>query len=119
MVSGGASYTIDAWSFGLQGEYGSYQQSASAILGTSAPGVSADNEKMWGISFNTAYALGPGISLEGQVAYTNANYGNLSAFGVSEAVPNFAFSNGSGAPTGVNATQVHSWEIDLGTAINF
>ena len=72
VVSGGASYTIDAWSFGLQGEYGSYQQSASAIIGTSAPGVSADNEKMWGISFNTAYALGPGISLEGQVAYTNA-----------------------------------------------
>jgi outer membrane protein OmpU len=119
VVSGGGSYTIDAWSFGLQGEYGSYQQSASKILGTSAPGVSADNEKMWGISFNTAYALGPGISLEGQVAYTNANYGNLSAFGVSEAVPNFAFSNGTGAPIGVNATQVHSWEIDLGTAINF
>ena len=91
VVSGGASYTIDAWSFGLQGEYGSYQQSASAIIGTSAPGVSADNEKMWGISFNTAYALGPGISLEGQLAYTNANYGNLSAFGVSAPVPNFAF----------------------------
>jgi len=119
VVSGGASYTIDAWSFGLQGEYGSYQQSASAIIGTSAPGISADNEKMWGISFNTAYALGPGISLEGQVAYTNANYGNLSAFGVSAAVPNFAFQNGTGAPSGVNASQVHSWEIDLGTAINF
>ena len=33
VVSGGASYTIDAWSFGLQGDYGNYQQSASAILG--------------------------------------------------------------------------------------
>ena len=110
VVSGGASYTLDAWSFGLQGEYGSYQQSASAILGTSAPGVSAQNEKMWGVSFNTAYALGPGISLEGQVAYTQANYGNLSAFGVSVPTPN---------AVGVNATTVHSWEIDLGTAINF
>ena len=29
VVSGGVSYTIDAWSFGLQGEYGNYQQSAS------------------------------------------------------------------------------------------
>ncbi len=29
VVSGGASYTLDAWSFGLQGEYGQYQQSAS------------------------------------------------------------------------------------------
>jgi len=110
VVSGGASYTIDAWSFGLQGEYGSYQQSAAAIIGTSAPGVNADNEKMWGISFNTAYALGPGISLEGQVAYTQANYGDLSAGGISVAVPN---------AVGVNANTVHSWEIDLGTAINF
>jgi len=113
VVSGGASYTIDAWSFGLQGEYGSYQQSASAILGitpTSAAGINADNEKLWGISFNTAYALGPGISLEGQVAYTQANYGSLSAGGISLAVPN---------AVGVNATTVHSWELDLGTAINF
>ena len=101
VVSGGASYTIDAWSFGLQGEYGSYQQSASAILGTSAPGISADNEKMWGVSFNTAYALGPGISLEGQVAYTNASYGNLIV----------------GAYTLPN--KVQSIELDLGTAINF
>jgi predicted porin len=118
VVSGGASYTIDAWSFGLQGEYGSFEQSAQRILGSSAPGVNADNEKMWGVSFNTAYALGPGISLEGQVAYTNANYGDVSAFGASAAVPNFAFTN-AGAPIGVNATQVHAWEFDLGTAINF
>ncbi len=110
LVSGGASYTLDAWSFGIQGIYTSWQQSASAILGTSAPGVSADNEKMWGVSFNTAYALGPGISLEAQIAYTNANYGNLSGFGLSAPVP---------TAVGVNANQVHSWELDLGTAINF
>jgi outer membrane protein OmpU len=114
VVSGGASYTLDAWSFGIQGVFGSFQQNASVILGTSAPGVSAQNEKMWGVSFNGAYALGPGISLEGQVAYTNANYGNLSAFGVSVPVP----SVGPSSP-GVNASNVHSWEIDLGTAINF
>ena len=114
VVSGGASYTIDAWSFGVQGLFGSFQQNASVILGTSAPGVSAQNEKMWGVSLNGAYALGPGISLEAQVAYTNANYGNLSAFGVSVPVP----SVGASSP-GVNASNVHSWEIDLGTAINF
>jgi outer membrane protein OmpU len=110
VVSAGASYTIDAWSFGLQGVYGSYQQSASAILGTSAPGVSASNETMWGISLNGAYALGPGISVEGQVAYTSANYGSLSAGGVSVPIP---------LAVGVDATQVHAWEVDLGTAINF
>src|SRR5215475_6561985 len=63
-VTAGASYTIDAWSFGLQGIYASYAQNANAILGTSAPGVSASNETMWGVSLNGAYALGPGISLE-------------------------------------------------------
>jgi outer membrane protein OmpU len=110
VLAAGGSYTIDAWSVGLQGIYGSYQQNASVILGTSAPGVTADNENLWGVSLNAAYALGPGISLEGQVAYTNANYGRLSAVGFSVPVS---------AAAGVNATQVHSWEIDFGTAINF
>ena len=110
VVSGGASYTIDAWSFGIQGEYGDYQQSASAVLGTTAAGISAGDEHLWGVSFNTAYALGPGISLEGQVAYTNADYGNLSGFGASVPVPTVV---------GVGTSNVHAWEIDLGTAINF
>jgi hypothetical protein len=109
-VTGGASYAIDAWSFGLQGVYGSYAQSASAILGTSAPGVSADRENLWGVSLNGAYALGPGIQSEGQVAYTSANYGNLNAFGASAPVP---------IAVGANSSKVHSIEFDLGTAINF
>jgi predicted porin len=113
VITAGASYTIDAWSFGLQGLYASYQQSASAILGTSAPGVSADSEQLWGISLNGAYALGPGISLEGQIAYTSANYGSLSTFGASTPIPLAATS------VVVDATNVHAWEIDLGTAINF
>ena len=108
VVSAGTSYTIDAWSFGLQGEYGSYQQNGAVITGI--PAVNAQNELLWGVSLNTAYALGPGISLEGQVAYTSADYGMLSAFGESVPVP---------LAVGVNANQVHSWEFDLGTAINF
>jgi hypothetical protein len=110
VVAAGGSYTIDAWSFGLQGLYGSYQQSASAVLLTSAPGVSADNQIFWGVSLNAAYALGPGISLEGQVAYTATNYGNLSGLGFSVPVPE---------AVGVDASKVHSFELDLGTAINF
>ena len=62
------------------------------------------------MSLDTAYALGPGISFEGQVAYTNADDGMLSSFGESVPVP---------LRVGVNANQVHSWEFDLGTAINF
>ena len=65
---------------------------------------------MWGVSLNGAYALGPGISLEGQVAYTQADYGMLTGGGVSVPTP---------LVVGVNASQVHSIEFDLGTAINF
>jgi len=97
VVSGGGSYTIDAWSFGLKGVYGSYQQSLSSFGGP----PSGSDEKLWGVSVNSAYALGPGIAVEGQVAYTNANYGNLSI-----------------GPLPIPST-VHSIEIDLGTAINF
>ena len=63
------------------------------------------------MSLNSAYALGPGISLEGQIAYSNADYGNLSGpLGFSVPVP---------VAVGVNAQSGYSWEIDLGTAINF
>jgi len=111
VVTGGAAYTIDAWSFGLQGLYAEYQQ--SALNGVPlAPGFHADNQIFWGASLNGAYALGPGISLEGQVAYTASNYGNVSfgPFGASVPVP---------AAVGVNSSKVHSFELDLGTAINF
>src|SRR6516225_7075298 len=108
VVTAGASYTIDAWSFGLEGLYASYQQSGAVITGN--PFATASNQTYWGISLNGAYALGPGISLEGQVAYTTTNYGDVSAFGVSVPVP---------LAVGVDASRVDSWEIDLGTAINF
>ena len=48
--------------------------------------------------------------LEGQIAYTDADYGSLSTLGLSVPVP---------AAAGVNGSRVHSWEIDLGTGINF
>ena len=111
VVTGGASYVIDAWSFGLQGLYAEYQQ--SALNGVAlAPGFHADNQIFWGASLNGAYALGPGISLEAQAAYTASNYGNVTfgPFGASVPVP---------AAVGVNSSKVHSFELDLGTAINF
>ena len=111
VVSGGASYTIDAWSFGLQGVYASYQQSGLAITGN--PFATSDNEKLWGVSLNSSYSLGPGISLEGQVAYSNVNYGDTCLAGVCVPVPLAA------SGVGVNATRVHSWEFEFGTQINF
>jgi len=108
VVTAGASYTIDAWSFGLEGLYASYQQSGPVITGN--PFATADNQTYWGISLNGAYALGPGIALEAQVAYTTTNYGNVSFGGFSAPVP---------LAVGVDASRVDSWELDLGAAINF
>jgi outer membrane protein OmpU len=107
-ITAGGSYMIDAWSFGLQGLYASYQQSGAVITGN--PFATASNQDFWAVSLNGAYALAPGISLEGQVAYTTTDYGSVSAFGLSTPVP---------AAVGVNASRVDSWEIALGTAINF
>lgn len=108
VVTAGGSYTLDAWSFGLQGMYASYQQSGAVITGI--PFATASNQDFWAVSLNGAYALGPGISLEGQLAYANTDYGSVSAFGSSAPVP---------AAVGVDASRVDSWEFDLGTAINF
>jgi len=108
VLTAGGSYTIDAWSFGLQGLYASYQQSGAVITGN--PFANASNQDFWAVSLNGAYALGPGISLEGQLAYSATNYGSVSLFGVTAPVP---------AAVGVNASRVDSWELDLGTAINF
>ena len=51
VASGGASYTLDAWSFGIQGLYGEYEQSASRS--GIATFTNAGKEKLWGVSFNT------------------------------------------------------------------
>ncbi len=108
VATAGVSYTMDAWAVGLQGMYGSYGQSCVAkVAGVCS--VTGSNENLWAVSLNGAYALAPGISLEGQVAYTAADYGTTPG-GV--AVP-------LAAGTLVDASNVHSWEIDLGTAINF
>jgi predicted porin len=57
-ASVGGSYTIDAVSIGLQGLYSSWEV-----------GGDAGHDNIWGVSLNAAYALGPGINLEAQVAY--------------------------------------------------
>jgi len=89
MITAGGSYTMDAISIGLEGLYDRFQ-------------TNGDNTHItvWGVSLNAAYALGPGISLEGQVAYTKSN-------------------NDIGGPEYSALDGEHSVEIDVGTAINF
>jgi len=87
----GVSYTIDAVSLGLEGIYGNYQVHQ---------GSGGGHDAIWGVSLNGAYALGPGINLEGQVAYTKYDPAN-------------------GTPSSTNPMSYDAVEIDAGFAINF
>ncbi len=91
MILAGGSYTMDAISIGLEGLYDRFQDGGGGPSGSAV--------KYYGVSLNGAYALGPGISLEGQFAWTKSD-NNFST-------PAF------------NAAKVNSYEIDFGTAINF
>jgi outer membrane protein OmpU len=92
MVTVGGSYTIDAISVGLEGLYNRYNTGGGATT------LGGGNATYVGGSLNAAYALGPGISLEGQIAWTRSStsYSALSA-----------------------QNKVNAYEIDIGTAINF
>ena len=91
MVTAGGSYRMDALAIGLQGLYDHFA--------TSNPGFGGGSHVTYaGVSLNGAYTLGPGISLEGQVAWTESdtNYPGLPAL-----------------------SNLNEYEIDVGTAINF
>jgi predicted porin len=88
MITAGGSYTVDAISVGLEGLFNNYSTSGVNTSG---------HQRYYGASLNAAYALGPGISLEGQVAWTKSS-NNFD--------PNDNFN-------------VNAYEFDIGTAINF
>jgi predicted porin len=98
----GGSYTIQAWSIGLQGMYSRWQ-----VYGDQ------DHDNIWGVSLNGSYALGPGITLEGQVAYTK--YQANQVFGG----PGAVFPNGIFSPGYTNPMNYDAVELDAGFAINF
>jgi outer membrane protein OmpU len=93
IATAGGSYTVDAVSIGLQGMYSKWE-----VFGNTG------NDKIWGVSLNGAYALGPGINLEAQLAYHKYN----SAFG------GFGTTGGYSSPASYKAI-----EIDGGFAVNF
>src|SRR5262249_56097431 len=66
IASAGASYSLAAWSLGLHGIYSRWQ-----VYG------GRDHDAIWGASLNSAYALGPGITLEGQLAYSSYDANGL------------------------------------------
>jgi Gram-negative porin len=98
MITAGGSYTVDAISVGLEGLYDRFQAFDPASSGGDSNGAAT----YYGVSLNAAYALGPGISLEGQVAWTRSD------------------TNFDTPPTTFGPeNSVNSYEIDFGTAVNF
>jgi hypothetical protein len=98
MITVGGSYTMDAISIGLQGLYNHYDAFDGAAPGSDSNGSAT----YMGVSLNAAYALGPGISLEGQVAWTRSD------------------TNFDSPPTTFDTfNNINAYEIDIGTAINF
>ena len=89
MITAGGSYTADALSIGLQGLYDDF---AVSNFG------SGNHATYEGVSLNAAYSLGPGVSLEGQVAWTRSDSG----------IPAFPALNG-----------INAYEVDVGAAITF
>ncbi len=90
MVTAGGSYTMDAISIGLEGLYSRFEVDGNT-----------QHERIYGVSLNAAYALGPGISLEGQVAWTK-------------------YATDSSDPSAIaQAMDTNGYEVDIGTAINF
>jgi outer membrane protein OmpU len=91
MITVGGSHTMGDLAIGLQGLYDHFSTSNGGFGG-------GDHLTYSGVSLNGAYTLGPGISLEGQVAWTRSdtNYPGLPAL-----------------------SDLNQYEFDVGTAINF
>ena len=107
VVSAGASYSTGPFSIGLEGIYSSWQVTDPVLFSPNFG--SRGHDKVWGTSLNGAYALGPGISLEAQVAY----FKYQSAF--ASELTGFFPSNAIGSvPMNYDAV-----EFDTGIAINF
>jgi len=68
VASVGTTYNWDAWTVGLTWSHGEYE-------GVGAAGAS-DEDRYDVIQFTGAYALGPGINLEGMIGYADYNDDN-------------------------------------------
>ncbi len=65
VVGGGISYTLDPWTFGMQGSHGHYD-GESAFTFAPNPGGSRNLSR---IIATGQYALAPGITLDGEIGY--------------------------------------------------
>jgi hypothetical protein len=95
VVGGGAAYTMDAWTFGMQASHGHYN-GTNAFSFTADPGGSRNLNR----AIATAqYVLGPGITMDGELGYT---WFHDSGDGLSDAERHY-----------------HAFDVALGSAFSF
>ena len=63
----GGSYTMDAWTVGIQGSHGHYNGEGPALTFASDPGGSRNLDR---VILTGNYAMGPGVSLDAELGYT-------------------------------------------------
>jgi hypothetical protein len=66
VVGGGLSYSLDPWTFGLQGSHGHYN-GETAFTFAANPGGSRNLNR---VITTVQYVLGPGVTLDGELGYT-------------------------------------------------
>jgi outer membrane protein OmpU len=94
VAAGGLSYNVDAWTVGLQYAHGDYDVSTSTDSKTS---------ETWDrIALTGNYDMGPGISLDAELAYTWAGVGNTNGDEDAQAIDRY-----------------DGFEIGIGTAFTF
>jgi len=112
VASAGVNYATGPFAIGLEGIYSSWQviNAVTPLFGPPVP-VTGGHDKIWGASLNASYALGPGISLEAQVAYFKYDSAFASDLSGPHSISAPAFS--------VIPMDYSAVELDTGFAINF
>ncbi len=116
VAGGGISYTVDAWTIGFQGSHGQYNtidQGGDSDLprgdeNRNRPRITTGlDREVQRYALTGIYNFGPGIDIEGQLAYTDTSINDRTGIGLAAHQP--------GGPGG----DYDSFEIGIGTAISF
>ncbi|HTO64461.1 MAG TPA: porin [Bradyrhizobium sp.] len=94
LAGGGMSYTVDAWTIGLQGSHGHYEGEGLGFAPN--PGGSRDLNR---VILTGNYAMGPGVSLDAELGYT------------------WFHDSGSDVPD--NRESYHAFSVAVGSAFTF
>jgi hypothetical protein len=96
VAGGGASYTVDAWTVGLQGSHGHYNGTGLGF--DSDPGGSRNLNR---VILTGAYDLGPGVLLDAELGYT------------------WFHDSGDASATADQHSSYHAFDVGIGSKFTF